>query len=127
MMMSVSTNINIKIIGTWKDKESSDTTFWPGDPELLPTDCPTARIVSFGYNAEIAKFYPESSKTIAPELTIDDYSTALFEALKLLRGDKDTVSHSLMTCIFNFSRVESLTADLERTGPSSLWRTAWEG
>ncbi|KAK4233761.1 Alpha/Beta hydrolase protein [Achaetomium macrosporum] len=84
---------------TWRDSSSDDKTFWPA--ELLPTDCPTARIVSFGYNADIAKFYPESSETIAPELTIDDYSRALLEALKLLRGNEDLerpiifVAHSM--------------------------------
>ncbi|KAK2601581.1 hypothetical protein QQS21_004899 [Conoideocrella luteorostrata] len=86
---------------TWRDKDLDDTTFWPGDRELLPTDCPTARILSFGYNADIAKFYPESSKTISPTLTIDDYSTALLESLRQLRGDEDLnrpiifVAHSM--------------------------------
>lgn len=84
---------------TWRGSNTEDTTFWP--QELLPIDCPTARILSFGYNADIAKFYPESSETIAPELTIDDYSRALLEALKLLRGDNDLerpiifVAHSM--------------------------------
>jgi protein SERAC1 len=89
-------------IGTWRDK--SEETFWPKD--LLPTDCPTARILSFGYNADFAKFYPDA-ETIAPELTIDDYSTSLLEALKVLRGDTESVSHGLPSSepqsLFTFS------------------------
>jgi hypothetical protein len=56
-------------------------------------DCPTARILSFGYNADFAKFFPDDTKHIAPELTIDDYSTSLLEALKVVRGNADSVSY----------------------------------
>ncbi|KAJ8126916.1 hypothetical protein O1611_g6722 [Lasiodiplodia mahajangana] len=79
-------------IETWTWRDKSEETFWPKD--LLPIDCPTARILSFGYNADFAKFYP-AAETIAPELTIDDYSTSLLEALKLLRGDTELVSLTL--------------------------------
>ncbi|KAJ2998783.1 hypothetical protein NUW58_g224 [Xylaria curta] len=64
---------------TWTWKNQYRTQFWPQTP--LPKDCPTARIMSFGYNADFAHFYPLSPKTIAPELTIDNYSTSLLQAL----------------------------------------------
>ncbi|KAH8658387.1 hypothetical protein BX600DRAFT_439550 [Xylariales sp. PMI_506] len=86
-------------IDTWTWKGSGRTQFWP--KTLLPKDCPTARILSFGYNADFAHFYPQSPRTISPELTIDNYSTSLLAALVGLRGKEDAdrpiifVAHSL--------------------------------
>ncbi|KAI0439307.1 Alpha/Beta hydrolase protein [Xylaria telfairii] len=84
-------------IDTWTWKNEYRTQFWP--QTLLPNDCPTARILSFGYNADFAHFYPNQT---APELTIDNYSTSLFEALAGLREKTQTaerpiifVAHSL--------------------------------
>ncbi|KAI0113988.1 hypothetical protein GGR51DRAFT_578246 [Nemania sp. FL0031] len=85
-------------IKTWACGGQPDGKLWPRD--LLPIDCPTARILSFGYNADFAKFYP-APEPIAPELTIDDYSTSLLEALKTLRGETQSerpiifVAHSM--------------------------------
>ncbi|KAI1873600.1 hypothetical protein JX265_005222 [Neoarthrinium moseri] len=83
---------------TWKDKYSKQ--FWP--QTLLPKDCPTARIMSFGYNSSITHFYPSGGKTVAPELTVDDHSKSLFQALVGLRDETSSkdrpiifVSHSL--------------------------------
>lgn len=33
----------------------SPEVFWPGD--LLPKDCPTARILTFGYESQVASFF----------------------------------------------------------------------
>ncbi|KAJ5152915.1 Alpha/Beta hydrolase protein [Penicillium canariense] len=86
-------------IGTWKNEDRSQ--FWP--KTLLPTDCPTARIMSFGYNSDFAHFFPMiGPKGISPDLTIDNYSASLFDALIGLRKKTNTaerpiifVAHSL--------------------------------
>ncbi|KAK3986483.1 Alpha/Beta hydrolase protein [Cladorrhinum sp. PSN332] len=82
---------------TWKDRDDpSNDILWP--EKLLPGTFPKARIVSFGYNADFAKFFPE---TIAPELTIDDYSSQLLHALRVLREGEEKerpiifVAHSM--------------------------------
>ncbi|KAF1963909.1 hypothetical protein BU23DRAFT_494935, partial [Bimuria novae-zelandiae CBS 107.79] len=41
---------------TWTWEGDDRRHFWP--KELLPQACPTARILSFGYNAEFAHFFP---------------------------------------------------------------------
>jgi len=92
-------------IETWTSavtKEEPEKTTWPKD--LLPKSCPTARILSFGYNSAFAHFYPlAGSKEIALETTIDTFSTALHLQLANLRLKTDTpddrpiiyVAHSL--------------------------------
>ncbi|KAK5046503.1 hypothetical protein LTR84_008306 [Exophiala bonariae] len=48
--------------GPATSEESSDTTvFWPLD--LLPSDCPTARILTFGYDTQITKGYAATDKS----------------------------------------------------------------
>ncbi|KAH5088723.1 hypothetical protein HBI73_134410 [Parastagonospora nodorum] len=93
-------------IETWTsaatDEEPEKTT-WPKD--LLPKACPTARILSFGYNSAFADFYPltGSKKEVALETTIDTFSTALHMQLANLRLKTETpddrpiiyVAHSL--------------------------------
>lgn len=64
---------------------------WPKD--FLPAKLPNARIVSFGYNADFARFYTED-ENIAPELTIDEYSTSLLESVRALRQGGDEVPNS---------------------------------
>lgn len=72
---------------------------WP--QKFLPETLPSARILSFGYNADFFKFWPEDRENIAPELTIDDYSTSLLEALRVLRKEEEKdrpiifVAHSM--------------------------------
>jgi len=85
---------------TWENPYDSDEKImWPR--HFLPEKLPNARIVSFGYNAKVAGFYWEDQATIAPEMTIDDFSTALFEALKVLRQNDESalpimfVAHSM--------------------------------
>ena len=76
--------------GTYKDRDFPESDrMWPRD--FLPEKLPHARIVSFGYNADFAKFYPEDRENIAPELTIDDYSTSLLESVRALRKGEETV------------------------------------
>lgn len=60
--------------------------------DFLPEKLPKARIVSFGYNADIANSYPEDRENIAPELTVDDYSTSLLESVRALRKGEEAVS-----------------------------------
>ncbi|KAI3327357.1 hypothetical protein HD806DRAFT_531930 [Xylariaceae sp. AK1471] len=107
-------------IETWTWRDKAEKTYWPKD--LLPKDCPTARILSFGYNADFAKFYPESTETIAPELTIDDYSTSLLEALKVLRGDTESdrpiifVAHSMGGLVVANALSRSYGTDVAKQG-----------
>jgi hypothetical protein len=74
---------------TWESRDRS--VLWPQD--LLPQVCPRARILSFGYNADFAHFYPfYGPKFISEQLTIDDHATALFQSLVGLREKTRTVS-----------------------------------
>lgn len=77
---------------TWQDGERK--VFWPKD--LLPQACPTARILSFGYNADFAHFFPfYGPKFIAEQQTINDHSTALFQSIIGLREETQTVDPTL--------------------------------
>ncbi|KAF2841091.1 hypothetical protein M501DRAFT_1013909 [Patellaria atrata CBS 101060] len=91
-------------INTWTldpTKKFPVKTFWPGD--LLPKACPTARILSFGYDSRFVKFFPFSKPNLAREGTIDEYSTALYQNLASFRESTKTpvdrpiiyVAHSL--------------------------------
>ncbi|OOQ90744.1 hypothetical protein PEBR_03506 [Penicillium brasilianum] len=88
-------------VDTWTYKKKEVSQFWP--KTLLPTDCPTARILSFGYNSDFAYFFPpDNAKGISTDLTIDNYSSSLLHALVGLRGKTNTtdrpiifVAHSL--------------------------------
>lgn len=75
---------------TWTWEGDGRKHFWPKD--LLPQACPTTRILSFGYNAGFAHFFPFYGPKFMPEqLTIDDHSTALFQSLIGLREKTKTV------------------------------------
>lgn len=88
-------------IDTWTSEPTKQVplkTFWPKD--LLPKQCPTARILSFGYDSHFVSFF---RKQLAQEVTIDNYSTALCQHLASLRETTNTpadrpiiyVAHSL--------------------------------
>lgn len=78
---------------TWTWEGSDRSLFWPQD--LLPQACPTARILSFGYNANFAQFYPfDGSKIISEHLTLGDYATAMFQSLIGLREKTKTIEIS---------------------------------
>ncbi|KAF2726427.1 putative ribonuclease p/mrp subunit [Polyplosphaeria fusca] len=97
---------------TWTWEGDGRKLFWPKD--LLPQACPTARILSFGYNTDFAHFFPfYGPKFIAEQLTIDDHSTALFQSLIGFREETKTadrpvifVCHSLggLVCANALSR-----------------------
>ncbi|KAH8892162.1 hypothetical protein GQ53DRAFT_806100 [Thozetella sp. PMI_491] len=90
-------------IKTWTSEPTrkNPSVFWPKD--LLPIRCTTARILSFGYNASAAHFYPLFGPgKVPPTTTIDDHSTALLDSLIGLRTRTETndrpiifVAHSL--------------------------------
>ncbi|KAK7189586.1 uncharacterized protein CC84DRAFT_1163034 [Paraphaeosphaeria sporulosa] len=91
-------------INTWTSEPTKKIpveTFWP--EELLPKACPTARILSFGYDSRFVKFFPLSKSNLDKEGTIDEYSTALYQNLASLRESTKTpadrpiiyVAHSL--------------------------------
>jgi predicted alpha/beta hydrolase family esterase len=71
----------------------------------LPKACPTARILSFGYNSKFVSFFPvfRSKDPVAKETTIDSYSSSLLQDLSNLRERTETpkdrpiifVAHSL--------------------------------
>lgn len=58
--------------------------FWPND--LLPSDTAEARILAFGYDANIAHFWARPS-----ENRMDTYSNDLFQQLENDRYDLDAV------------------------------------
>lgn len=100
---------------TWTSAPTRDIpkeVFWPKD--LLPQVCTTARILSFGYDASFAHFYPfYGPKNVPVGTTLDDHSTALFQSLIGLRNETETsdrpiifVAHSLggLVCANALSR-----------------------
>ncbi|KAI0468421.1 hypothetical protein F4859DRAFT_516971 [Xylaria cf. heliscus] len=90
--------LNGSKITTWTsdpNDENPTAVFWPKD--LLPSRCPNARILSFGYNASIAHFYPLfGPKHVPPTTTIDNHSTALIDALVGLRNRTNTTGRPLI-------------------------------
>lgn len=70
---------------TWTYESLRRSVFWPAD--LLPEDIPTARILTFGYDASIAHFWGRPA-----ENRVDTYSTELFEQLNDYRYNSGTVS-----------------------------------
>ncbi|KAK8232528.1 putative ribonuclease p/mrp subunit [Phyllosticta capitalensis] len=88
-------------VRTWTAVPSEDNpeaVFWP--KELLPEVCKAARILSFGYDASFAQFWP--GQDVPVETTIDDHSTSLFQNLAGLRSETSStkrpiifVAHSL--------------------------------
>lgn len=75
---------------TWTAVPSEDNpeaVFWP--KELLPEVCKAARILSFGYDASFAQFWP--GQDVPVETTIDDHSTSLFQNLAGLRSETSSV------------------------------------
>ncbi|OBT51772.1 hypothetical protein VE04_08326, partial [Pseudogymnoascus sp. 24MN13] len=96
--------LNGNRVTTWTSeptKRNSNPVFWPKD--LLPAKCKNARILSFGYNASIAHFYPLYGPKVVPvSTTVDNHSAALLDSLIGLRDRTDThdrpvifVAHSL--------------------------------
>jgi protein SERAC1 len=85
-------------VRTWTSEPTKQTprpTFWP--LELLPLKCRTARILSFGYDASFAHFYPLYGPKIIPVgTTIDDHSSTLFQDLIGLRNRTNTVRQCIL-------------------------------
>ncbi|KAK0609955.1 hypothetical protein B0T17DRAFT_658526 [Bombardia bombarda] len=92
-------------VKTWKSRANEDEPvekFWPED--FLKTACPTARILSFGYEATFQNFYPYTGpQNIPVGTTIDDHSASLFLAINNFHHSTKTppgrplifVTHSL--------------------------------
>ncbi|KAK8209217.1 Alpha/Beta hydrolase protein [Phyllosticta capitalensis] len=88
-------------INTWSTKPTEDSpepVFWPRD--LLPDVCKTARILSFGYDADYARSW--LGKEIPLETSLDEYSTSLLQGLAGYRNRTNSagrpvlfVAHSL--------------------------------
>lgn len=90
--------LNGNRVTTWTSDPSDEnpiSVFWPRD--LLPSKCPNARILSFGYNASIAHFYPLfGPKHVPPTTTIDNHSSALFDDLIGLRTRTSSTDRPLI-------------------------------
>ncbi|KAI1392900.1 uncharacterized protein F4822DRAFT_392547 [Hypoxylon trugodes] len=92
-------------VESWTYKPTEEVpveSFWPKD--FLKSACPTARILSFGYDSHFTHFYPLfGPKNIPVGTTIDDHSGSLFLDLNNLRASTETpperplifVAHSL--------------------------------
>lgn len=70
---------------TWLDKDSH--VYWPID--LLPDDIPTARILAFGYDADVTKILGPVSQN-----TLRDHAETLVIDLAAARAEPNTVSSS---------------------------------
>ncbi|KAK7539238.1 putative ribonuclease p/mrp subunit [Phyllosticta citricarpa] len=82
-------------VNTWSTKptdEDPDPVFWPKD--LLPDVCKTARILSFGYDADYARSW--LGKEIPLETSLDEYSTSLLQSLAGLRNRTRTSGRPLL-------------------------------
>jgi protein SERAC1 len=82
-------------VGTWTSEPTKKIPvkcFWPKD--LLPKDCPSARILSFGYNSEFVNFFPWfGGKAVSQQTAINDYSAGLYQALTGFRESTKTPSN----------------------------------
>lgn len=74
--------------GSQPDDTMHTDTFWPAD--LLPNECPSARILTFGYDSIVTKFFGERVNQNHPSANAKD----LLYALSRLR--KDCVSRQLL-------------------------------
>ena len=83
-------------VNTWTD----DTVFWP--KQLLPHDIPKARILSFGYRANIVDFWGSPS-----ENRIDNHADDLVGALAALRERTNTVRGLSFTILYAWSHYKS--------------------
>ena len=93
---------------TWTWEGDGRKHFWPKD--LLPQACPTTRILSFGYNAGFAHFFPFYGPKFMPEqLTIDDHSTALFQSLIGLREKTKTVRNKQAYPFFRSNQAHNVS------------------
>ena len=69
---------------TWLHQDKETKTYWPYD--LLPKDYPDARILAFGYDADITQFWgPASSNRVG------NHAENLLGALSRLRAKTNTV------------------------------------
>jgi hypothetical protein len=69
---------------TWLYEHGNKKIYWPS--ALLPKDFPDARILAFGYDADITQFMgPASSNRVA------DHAENMLGALSRLRAKTDTV------------------------------------
>lgn len=73
--------LNGGAIKTW----TADNVFWPKD--LLPAEIPHARVLAFGYDAQVVHFWSEPSQN-----RIDNHADALFAELSGVRDRTQTVS-----------------------------------
>ncbi|KAK7514089.1 uncharacterized protein IWZ02DRAFT_493226 [Phyllosticta citriasiana] len=82
-------------VNTWSSKptdEDPDPVFWPKD--LLPDVCKTARILSFGYDADYARSW--LGKEIPLETSLDEFCTSLLQSLAGLRNRTRTSGRPLL-------------------------------
>lgn len=89
----------------------ANKTFWPED--LLPEDCPDARILSFGYDSKVVHFWSRPADN-----NIDSFSNALFQRLASDRAVNEVstrpiifVVHSLGGIVLANALVDSATND----------------
>ncbi|KAL8697128.1 MAG: hypothetical protein Q9201_007292 [Fulgogasparrea decipioides] len=75
--------------GTWTYGSGHNSVFWP--KELLPADTEKARILTFGYDANIAHFWARPSKN-----KLDSYSDDLFQQLDYNRYKIDATNRPII-------------------------------
>ena len=86
--------LNGRRVKTWtteKAERNPVPVFWPKD--LLKLKVPNARVLSFGYGAAIAHFYPlYGPKSVPPNGTIHHHSAAIIDNFAGLRNRTRTIS-----------------------------------
>jgi protein SERAC1 len=63
--------------------------FWPKD--LLKKDVPTARVLTFGYDADVVNFAKPASRN-----TVEDHATNLVKELMFARERTGSVSYRML-------------------------------
>ncbi|KAH6883575.1 hypothetical protein B0T10DRAFT_494491 [Thelonectria olida] len=75
--------------GTWTTKNSGEDILWPRD--LLPRKIPNCRVILFGYDADVVRFWAEAGQN-----HLGDHATSLVGALGDLRRESKTTSRPII-------------------------------
>jgi hypothetical protein len=95
--------------------------FWP--ESLLPREFPKARIMTYGYDADIVHLLGSSSSN-----TLRDHGRSLaIDFASKRRRTKSVSRQNLLNCWGSEIQLSSLGGWTRTIGPSSSLRTVWEG
>lgn len=78
---------------TWTDRSTG--CFWPEDTKFLPSEIPSARIFTYGYDADVMHFDKQVSQS-----RIGNHAQTLLADLTQMRRRTDTVSHPSWSVVY---------------------------